>query len=75
MRLYGQDIDESTTLLEAGLGWIVDWDKGDFVGQGGARGPARGGGWIGAWSASRCSTTASRARDTTSTRTESASAG
>jgi aminomethyltransferase len=33
MRLYGQDIDESTTLLEAGLGWIVDWDKGDFVGR------------------------------------------
>ena len=33
MRLYGQDIDESTTLLEAGLGWIVGWDKGEFVGR------------------------------------------
>jgi aminomethyltransferase len=33
MRLYGQDIDETTTVLEAGLGWIVGWDKGDFVGR------------------------------------------
>ena len=33
MRLCGQDMDESTSLLEAGLGWIVDWDKGDFVGR------------------------------------------
>ena len=33
MRLQGQDMDESTTLLEAGLGWIVGWDKGDFVGR------------------------------------------
>ncbi len=34
MRLHGQDMDESTTLLEAGLGWIVGWDKGEFVGRG-----------------------------------------
>ena len=33
MRLYGQDMDESTTLLEAGLGWIVGWEKADFVGR------------------------------------------
>ena len=33
MRLYGQDIDETTTVLEAGLGWIVGWDKGDFIGR------------------------------------------
>jgi len=32
MRLYGNDIDETTTALEAGLGWIVGWNKGDFVG-------------------------------------------
>ncbi len=32
MRLYGSDIDEETTALEAGLGWIVGWKKGDFVG-------------------------------------------
>ena len=32
MRLYGQDIDETTTPLEAGLGWIVAWDKPGFEG-------------------------------------------
>ena len=31
--LYGNDIDEEHTPLEAGLGWIVKWDKGDFVGR------------------------------------------
>ena len=46
MRLHGQDMDESTTLLEAGLGWIVGWDKGEFVGREAlaaqrAAGPAR----------------------------------
>lgn len=30
--LYGQDIDETTTPLEAGLGWIVKFHK-DFVGK------------------------------------------
>jgi aminomethyltransferase len=33
MRLWGNDIDESTTVLEAGMGWIVAWDKGDFIGR------------------------------------------
>ena len=33
MRLYGQDMDETTTLLEAGLGWIVGWDKNEFIGK------------------------------------------
>jgi aminomethyltransferase len=33
MRLYGNDIDESTSVLEAGLGWIVGWSKGDFIGS------------------------------------------
>jgi aminomethyltransferase len=32
MRLHGNDIDESTTALEADLGWIVGWKKDDFVG-------------------------------------------
>jgi aminomethyltransferase len=32
--LYGNDIDQSTNPLEAGLGWIVKPDKGDFVGKG-----------------------------------------
>jgi len=27
MRLYGQDIDETTTVLEADLGWIIGWQK------------------------------------------------
>src|SRR5262249_34840221 len=31
--LYGNDIDDAHTPLEAGLGWIVKWDKGDFVGR------------------------------------------
>jgi aminomethyltransferase len=30
--LWGQDIDESTSPLEAGLGWVVAWDH-DFVGK------------------------------------------
>lgn len=32
MRLYGNDIDESTTALEAGLGWTLGWDK-EFIGR------------------------------------------
>jgi aminomethyltransferase len=35
MMLYGNDMDETTTLIEAGLGWIVSLDeaKGDFCGR------------------------------------------
>ncbi|MGQ9602758.1 MAG: glycine cleavage system aminomethyltransferase GcvT [bacterium] len=33
MRLYGKDMDETTTPLEAGLGWVVSFDKGDFIGK------------------------------------------
>ncbi len=33
MALYGNDIDETTTPLEAGLGWTVKLAKGDFVGR------------------------------------------
>jgi aminomethyltransferase len=33
MRLYGNDIDETTTVLEADLEWIVAWGKGDFLGR------------------------------------------
>jgi aminomethyltransferase len=32
--LYGQDLSEDRTPLEAGLGWTVDFDKGDFRGRG-----------------------------------------
>jgi len=31
--LYGNDIDQSTNPLEAGLGWITKLDKGDFIGR------------------------------------------
>jgi len=31
--LYGHELDEQTTLLEANLGWIVKPDKGDFIGR------------------------------------------
>lgn len=35
MLLYGNDMDETTTLIESGLGWIVSSDpaKGDFNGR------------------------------------------
>jgi aminomethyltransferase len=32
MRLHGNDIDNTTTALEADLGWIVGWKKDDFSG-------------------------------------------
>jgi aminomethyltransferase len=32
--LYGSDIDETTTPLEAGIGWTVKLKKGDFTGRG-----------------------------------------
>jgi aminomethyltransferase len=33
LSLYGHDIDETTDPLEAGLGWVVKFDKSDFVGR------------------------------------------
>ena len=33
MCLYGHEIDETTTLLEANLGWICKLNKGDFIGR------------------------------------------
>ncbi|MDQ6738092.1 MAG: glycine cleavage system aminomethyltransferase GcvT [Gemmatimonadota bacterium] len=33
MALYGNDIDDTTTPYEAGLGWLVKMKKGDFVGR------------------------------------------
>lgn len=33
MRLHGQDIDDTITPLEGGLGWIVGWDKLVFNGH------------------------------------------
>ena len=37
MRLHGSDIDETTTVLEADLSWIVGWKKDDFIGAGALR--------------------------------------
>jgi aminomethyltransferase len=31
--LYGNDMDGTTTLLEAGLGWIVNFEKTEFIGR------------------------------------------
>ena len=33
LALYGHEIDETTTLFEANLGWICKLDKGDFIGR------------------------------------------
>lgn len=33
MALYGNDIDDTTTVLEADLGWIVKLEKGPFIGS------------------------------------------
>ena len=33
MRLSGADMDETSTVLEAGLGWIVGWQKPEFIGH------------------------------------------
>jgi aminomethyltransferase len=33
MRLYGNDIDDTTTVLDADLEWIVGWNKGEFLGR------------------------------------------
>ena len=33
LSLYGNDLDDTTTPLEAGLGWVVKLDRGDFIGK------------------------------------------
>jgi aminomethyltransferase len=33
MRLHGNDIDDTTTVVEADLGWIVGWKKPSFIGR------------------------------------------
>src|SRR5205085_4209952 len=33
MPLYGHELDEKTDPLQAGLGWAVKLDKGDFLGR------------------------------------------
>ncbi|MBD3415399.1 MAG: glycine cleavage system aminomethyltransferase GcvT [Candidatus Aminicenantes bacterium] len=33
LMLYGNDIDDTTTVLEAGLGWLIKFKKGEFLGR------------------------------------------
>ncbi|MDP2318844.1 MAG: glycine cleavage system aminomethyltransferase GcvT [Acidobacteriota bacterium] len=33
MRLHGNDIDQTTTVVEADLNWIVGWNKTEFLGR------------------------------------------
>ena len=33
LSLYGNDLTDETTPLEAGLGWVVKFDAGDFIGR------------------------------------------
>ena len=32
--LYGNEIDNNPTPLDAGLGWVIKFDKGEFLGRG-----------------------------------------
>jgi aminomethyltransferase len=43
LRLYGNDMDATTTVLEADLGWIVGWNKDGFVGGDAVRAQKSGG--------------------------------
>jgi aminomethyltransferase len=43
MRLSGSDMDEHTTVLEAGLGWLIGWKKDHFVGDAPLRAQKAGG--------------------------------
>ena len=65
MRLYGNDIDETTTVLEADLGWIVGWKKADFIGADVLRRQKAGRRQPRSSSASKCSTAGSRVMATT----------
>ncbi len=33
LSLYGHELSENTNPLEAGIGWVIAWDKGDFMGR------------------------------------------
>jgi aminomethyltransferase len=33
MRLYGNDMDDTTTVMECDLGWIIGWNKSGFQGK------------------------------------------
>ena len=61
--LYGNDLDETTTPLEAGLHWAVSFEKGGFVGRDGLMKQKRAGSRD-ASLVSKCSTNPSRANTT-----------
>ena len=42
--LHGHELGPGITPLQAGLGWVVGWDKGEFRGRGGPRAPSADGG-------------------------------
>ena len=60
MCLYGHEIDDTTTPLEAGLGWICKLDKGDFLGATSLARKRRTA-FRASWSVSRCWISASAA--------------
>ncbi len=43
MRLYGNDIDETTSVVEADLSWIIGWKKDEFIGHDALRRQKQGG--------------------------------
>ena len=65
MRLYGNDIDDTTTVMEADLGWIVGWKKDDFLGATCCASEGRGS--RASWWVSRCWIARLRVMATTST--------
>ena len=56
MCLYGHEIDETTTVWEANLGWICKLDKGDFLGRDALLAQKADTASSGCWSDSRCRT-------------------
>ena len=51
--LHGHELGPGITPLQAGLGWVVAWDKGDFRGRAPLAGRARARAWPAACGASR----------------------
>ena len=68
MRLYGNDMDETTTVVEADLSWIVGWKKAEFIGADVLR-RQKADGVAASSSGSRCSIARSRVTATTCTST------
>ena len=69
MRLYGNDMDDTTTVVEADLNWIVGWKKDDVPRLRRPEAPEGRRARRASWSASRCWSAPSAATATTSTST------